>query len=546
MQISTSAAQRQGGLSYKWLVACVVIFGTFMSVLDGTIVNIAVPRLEAAFGSDLNSVQWVLTAYTLAQGVATPLTAFLSDRIGIKRFYILALAGFTLGSALCGLAWSLPTLIIFRVLQGIAGAFLNPLAITLLYREFPPHERGTVMGALGIPILLAPALGPTVGGYIVTYMGWELIFYINVPIGIIGLLMAFFFLREGTIDKSNKFDVVGFVFSAVGLALLLYGFSDASTDGWSSAPVMGSLLIGSLSMIVFIIFELSMLRRGKQPLLDLSVFADRSYTTSNIASTLVIFALYGGLFLIPVYLESLRGLSAYQAGLVLLPQAFSSMVAVLVGGRLVDKIGVRAVVVPGLIILAIAMWLYTTLSTTIPIPDLQWILILRSFAIGLALQPLMVSALANIETRRLSQASAMNTTLRFVTSSLTVAIISTLVKSENTLHYAHLAERVTAASPLGQLITRIQMGLVAQGYSASAGYGYAQKIVSGLLQQQSYMLAIQDAFRVSLILAIIAVIATCFVSGTKKPQKKSAEEEPISSQEADEAEIAREEAAMAV
>ncbi|GHO44211.1 DHA2 family efflux MFS transporter permease subunit [Ktedonospora formicarum] len=293
MQVPAPAAKREGGLPYKWIVACVVIFGTFMSILDSTIVNIAIPRLQTAFGTDLNSVQWVLTAYTLAQGVATPLTPFLADRLGLKRFYILALTGFTLGSALCGVAWSLPVLIAFRVFQGATGAFLTPLAITLLYREFPPQERGTVMGAFGIPILLAPAIGPSVGGYIVTYMDWQLIFYINVPIGIFGLLMAFFFLQESEIIRDKSFDIPGFILSATGLGLLLYGLSDASSSGWTSGPVMGSLGAGLVLLIVFIAYELGLQRQGKQPLLDLTVFADRSFTTSNIASQLVVFTLFG-------------------------------------------------------------------------------------------------------------------------------------------------------------------------------------------------------------------------------------------------------------
>lgn len=362
MQVPAPAARREGGLPYKWIVACVVIFGTFMSILDSTIVNIAIPRLQSAFGTDLNSVQWVLTAYTLAQGVATPLTAFFADRIGIKRFYILSLIGFTLGSALCGIAWSLPVLILFRIFQGATGAFLTPLAITLLYREFPPQERGTVMGAFGVPILVAPAIGPTIGGYIVTYINWQLIFYINLPIGIVGLLMAFFFLREGEIIRDKHFDIPGFVLSAVGLGLLLYGLSDASTDGWLSGPVLGSLVGGAFLLVIFVAVELSIARRGRQPLLDLSVFADRSFTTSSIASLLVVFSLFGGLFLIPVYLENLRGLSAFNAGLVLLPQAFASMVTMLLGGRLVDRFGVRAIVIPGLIIMSIALWIYSSLD----------------------------------------------------------------------------------------------------------------------------------------------------------------------------------------
>src|SRR5215469_13567904 len=200
MQIPAPAARQGGGVAYKWIVAIVVIFGIFMSILDSTIVNVAIPRLQNAFGADLQSVQWVLTGYILAQGVATPLTGFLSDRLGLKRFYLISLTGFTIGSALCGIAWSLPVLITFRVLQGLSGAFLAPLSITLLYREFPPEERGTAMGALGIPILLAPAFGPTLGGYLVTFANWSLIFYINVPIGILGLFLGFSLLHESQLN----------------------------------------------------------------------------------------------------------------------------------------------------------------------------------------------------------------------------------------------------------------------------------------------------------------------------------------------------------
>ncbi|GHO85646.1 DHA2 family efflux MFS transporter permease subunit [Dictyobacter formicarum] len=541
MQMSAPAAPRSGGLPYKWIVACVVIFGIFMSILDSTIVNIAIPRLQSAFGSDLNSVQWVLTGYTLAQGVATPLTAYLSDRIGIKRFYMLSLAGFTLGSALCGLAWSLPVLIAFRLLQGFMGAFLSPLAITLLYREFAPSERGTAMGVLGIPILLAPAFGPTLGGYIVTFAGWQLIFYINVPLGIIGLILAAIYIHEARADTHASFDISGFVLSAIGLGLLLYGLSDASTSGWTSGLVLGCLISGGLLLVIFIFVELSRARQGLQPLLDVRVFKDHSFSTSSFASILVTFALFGGLFLVPVYLQNLRQLSAFQAGLLLLPQAFASMIAVVVGGRLVDRLGVRAVVIPGLIITAIAMWRFTFLDLYIPYTSFQLLLILRGFGIGLCMQPLMVSALAQIRPRMLAQATAVSTTLRFVGSSLAVAIVATLVQSRTSLHYAHLAEKVTPDSPLGQLVPRLQALFISHGASTLAAYGTALSTISGLVRRQAYILAIQDAFWLSLVLTLVAVVAAFFVSSGRR-KNEPVQQEPLNDEEAK----AREEAMMAV
>src|SRR5579883_3064330 len=208
----------RGRLAYKWIVAMVVILGVFMSILDQTIVNIAIPRLQTAFGADIHSVQWVLTAYILTQGVVTPTAAFFSDRFGIKRFYIISLAAFTIGSALCGLSWSLPVLILFRILQGAGGAALFPLSITMLFLEFPPQARVTAMGFFGIPALLAPAIGPTFGGYLVTYAGWQFIFYINVPVGILAVILCTLLLRDYRPEARPGFDIPGFISSAAGLA----------------------------------------------------------------------------------------------------------------------------------------------------------------------------------------------------------------------------------------------------------------------------------------------------------------------------------------
>ena len=545
MQVSVEETRqaRTGGLSYKWIVAIVVIFGIFMSILDSTIVNIAIPRLQTAFGADLNSVQWVLTGYILIQGVVTPLTGFFSDRFGSKRFYIVALIIFTAGSALCGLAWSLPVLIFFRLLQGLGGAFLAPLAITLLYSEFPPNERGLAIGVLGLPILLAPALGPTVGGYFVTFSSWQFIFYVNVPIGILGVILAAILLHENQTHTNTAFDIPGFIFSAIGLASLLYALSDASTDGWSSTKVLGFLFAGIISLVIFVIVELSISARGGRPLLNLRIFGNIPFLTSNIANVLVTFALYGGLFLTPIYLQDLRQLSAFQAGLILLPQALASMVAVVVGGRLVDRIGVRAVVLPGLIILALANWELTKLTLYTPIWQFQIVLILRGFSLGLSAQPLIVSALSEIRTQQLAEASALNTALRFIASSLGVAILATLVQTQTQVHFSHLSVQVTPTSPLGKLVPLLQALFISHGASAIAAYQAAIQIVAQEVQAQAFVLAIQDAFWVTFALCLVAIVSVFFV----RSRRATNEDLPtVSPETTDEEASAREEALLAV
>lgn len=527
MQISVNKTKSSTGLPYKWIVAFTVVFGIFMSILDSTIVNIAIPHLQDAFGVSLNAVQWVLTAYTLAQGVATPLTAYLAARLGTKRLYLLALTAFTLSSALCGLAWNLPALIFFRILQAAGGAFLAPISITLLYSEFPPEERGMAMGALGVPILVAPALGPTLGGYLITYAGWQFIFYINVPIGMVGIFLAARFLREIQPGGYIRLDWLGFLLSAIGLASILYAFSDAGTDGWGSSTVLTFLAGGLIALCLFVFVELDTISRGGQPLLNLRLFTDRAFTPGLIASVFVTFILFGGLFLLPLYLQILRGLSAFQAGLFLLPQALASMVVVLVGGRLTDKFGTRAVVVPGLLFLAVPLWGFMNLTPDTPYGWFQILLILRGGEIGLVLQPLMRAALVTIPQRQLSQASSLLTVNRFIAGSLIVAVLGTLVQTQQKVHYTHLAEQVVPGSPMGQLISIFQTQLQARGMGLVTAQQTAILQVIQLIQQQAYALALQDGYRLTFLMLIPAILAVLFIKSPRLTRKKETKGEPV-------------------
>ena len=546
MQVSAQPVRSSRGMQYKWIVATVVILGVFMSILDQTIVNIAIPRLQTAFGADIHSVQWVLTAYILTQGVVTPTAAYFSDTFGIKRFYIFCLAAFTICSALCGIAWSLPVLILFRILQGAGGAALFPLSITLLFREFPPQERGAAMGFFGVPALLAPALGPTLGGYIVTFAGWPLIFYINVPIGIVAIILAMVLLREYRPEGRTRFDFIGFFFAAIGLATMLYALSSASTDGWTSSTVLGFLLVGVIFLSLFATAEIIIANRGGQPLLDLRLFANGPFRTGIIASVFVIFCLFSGLFIFTIYLQTIRGLSAFQAGLILLPQALASMVSVIIGGRLVDRIGVRAVMIPGLLILALATWQLTLVTTYSPYWWIQIMFILRGVALGLTIQPLTVAMLAEVRPQQLAQASSLNTVGRAVSSSLGIAIIATLVQTQTAIHFGHLAEQVTASSPIGQLLPQLEAYFVAHGASMQAARTTALQLIAGLLQRQSFVLALHDALFLTLFVIALAIIATLFVRTSRRPARiQEPSLSPVVPGETQESEASRAEAILA-
>ena len=522
MQVNAQVARQ--GLSYKWLVAIVVILGAFMSVLDQTVVNIAIPRLQNAFGADIHSVQWVVTAYLLTQGAMTPTASYLANNVGIKRSFILSLIAFTLGSLLCGLSWSLPMLILFRVVQGLGGAVLLPLAFTMLFREFAPGERGLALGTLGIPTLLAPALGPILGGYIVTFASWQLIFFINIPIGIVAVILATLFLREARAPERSRFDLPGFITAAYGLAALLYAFSETTTAGWGSVKVLGFLFSGALSLIAFIAIEITTVNRGGKPLLDLRLFTNRSFAAGNIALVFVIFGLFGSFFLIPIYLQVLRGQSAFQAGLILLPQALAAMVSVVVGGRLVDRIGVKAVVIPGLLLLAFATWQLTFITLNSPFWWLQLLLVLLGLSLGLTGQPLVVAALADIrEAQQVADASTITTVTRSVAASMGVALLATYVQTQTKVHFTHLAEQVTASSPLGQLLPRLQGLFLLHGADAQSARSAALQLIARFLQRQGYLLALQDAFFVVIALIALAIVATLFVKEKRRSAPSSEE-----------------------
>src|SRR5438132_1436867 len=232
------------GLDYQWQVLICAVVGTFMVMLDQTVVNIALPKITTVFGVGVHETQLVVTSYMLALAVIMPATGYLSDTFGTKRLYLITMALFTGGSLLCGLAWNNPSLVAFRVIQGLGGGMMSPLGMTMLFQVVPPNRRNTIMGFFGLPLMLAPVLGPTLGGYLVEYIDWRVIFTLNVPIGVLGLFMGATMLRETAHVPGLKFDLRGFVLSAVGFSAILLGLSDVASDGWTSSGVLIKFSLG--------------------------------------------------------------------------------------------------------------------------------------------------------------------------------------------------------------------------------------------------------------------------------------------------------------
>jgi EmrB/QacA subfamily drug resistance transporter len=422
------------GLSHKWMVALTVVFGSFMTQLDRSVTVVALAKLQQVFLAPLNTLQWILTAYTLAQGVSIPLAGYLAARFGRKFIYQGALVAFTIGSLLCGLSWNLESLIVFRVLQGLGGGALAPLAVAMVFDAFPPKERGRGAATLGVPLLVGPAIGPVLGGYLVQYISWRFIFFINLPISLVGFLMAWLVLRERRSPSTPSLDWMGMTLSTIGFVSLLYGISQAATDGWSSASVLITTFAGLASLLVLALVEW----RTASPALDVRLFKDWAFTNGNSVSVILQFSFFGAFFLLPLYLEELRGVPAFQAGLWLMPVALSAALTLPISGMLVDRFGAKWVIVFGGIALTFSSWwMAFSVDLSTPLWTLLTPLIVRGIALAFVLQPSNVVSHQSIPRDELPHASSLRAVLSAVAASLGTAVLATFLKSRELIDQAH-------------------------------------------------------------------------------------------------------------
>src|SRR3977135_2681630 len=337
----------------RWgLPLTVLVVGMFMSILDTDIVNVAVPTMQRDFGATTDQVQWVATIYTLMLGIVVPASGWLGDRFGLDRIYNVALVAFAAGSALCGVAWSLNSLLFFRVVQAIGGGLMPAVSMAMLYKIVPPQKIGVAMGLFGLGVLFAPPGGPTIGGYLVEYINWRLIFYINVPIGILGAVAAALVLARFSRVAGRRFDVLGFLTVASGLFSLLLALSEGASWGWYSYRVLILLTVSVLSLALFVVIELEV----ADPLLDLRVFRHWSFTHSLLLTALLSVVWFAVLFYIPLFLQQAQGWGAFDTGLTLLPQAVVTGVLMPIAGRLYDRIGARWLVTIGLTIASVGTY----------------------------------------------------------------------------------------------------------------------------------------------------------------------------------------------
>jgi len=410
-------------LDYKWKVLASVVFGAFMVILDTTAVNVAFRALQTEYAARVSDAQWVISLYVLSLGIATPLAGFLADRFGIKRTYLAGLGIFVAGSLLCGLAPKLWMLVAARAIQGLGGGIAVPLGSAQLLRAFPAHEQGRALGIFGMAVVFAPATGPLLGGALVDLGLWRWIFFINVPIGLLGVMLGRRFLREEP-GRVHGMDWPGLVTEVIGFGAILYAASIAELRGWTSPDVLMWFAIGAAGLIAFVLVELFVAR---EPLLDLRLYRRRTFLLASLVGYVTVIALFGAEFLLPVYLQAVRGRAALDAGLILLPMAIAAGIATPVAGRLYDHIGPRPLMVAGFSLLVINTWQFARLDGHTPIPWIILLLLVRGTALGLTVQTTFVAALSVVVGPALARGAALVNATRNVMQSIGVAILATVL-----------------------------------------------------------------------------------------------------------------------
>ncbi|MDK2800835.1 MAG: hypothetical protein PWQ70_2454 [Clostridiales bacterium] len=425
----------------RWLALVVVIIGTFMAILDSSIVNIAIPKMMAVFGVSLDKAKWIITAYTLSLGAIIPLTGYLGEVFGTKKVYMFALSMFTLGSLLCGFAWSSTAMIMFRVIQALGGGMIMPVGMSIIYEIIPLEERGLALGFWGIASMAAPAIGPTLGGYIIQNMDWRLIFNINIPIGIIGVILASILLKDTRTKKTVKnFDYIGFLASTIGIVSILYVLGEGSSIDWSNIKNPMLLTLGCLSLVLFVANELT----HENPLLELRVFKIFSFSLSQVIICILTFALIGGTYVLPLFLQNLRGYTAMQTGIILFPSAIAVGFMMPISGGLFDRVGAKPVVLPGLFILGIASLRLAHLIDINSSKDvISLTLLVRGLGLGLAMMPISTAGMNSVPSHLVGKASALSNTIRQIAGSISVTIMTTIIQSNLNMNYAHMSEQIT-------------------------------------------------------------------------------------------------------
>jgi MFS transporter, DHA2 family, multidrug resistance protein len=483
-----------------WLIAAAVMLATFMEVLDTSVANVALPHIGGNLSASTNESTWVLTSYLVSNAIILPAAGWLSSFFGRKRFLLACIVIFTLSSALCGAASSLGMLVFARILQGAGGGALQPIAQAVLLESFPKEKRGQAMAVFGLGIVVAPIIGPTMGGWITDNYSWRWIFYINVPVGILAMLMANAFIEDPPYIRSQKpgrIDYIGFGLMALGLASLQLVLDKGQEEDWfESSWIFWFTLFGLAAIIAFIIREL----QTKEPIVNLRIFKNRNFAVGTALMAMMGAVLYGSIALLPLFLQTLLGYPATQSGLAVSPRGFGSIVSMIIVGRLVGRLDSRYLIAFGFAVLGFATYMLSSINLDISMSSVVWPNIISGLAMGFIFIPLTTTAMGTLTNQEMGNASGLFNLMRNTGGSIGIAVVTTLLSRGAQVHQAAMVSHLTPYDPAFQ--QRVQQ---LSGPAASLQQAYGT--IYGIVARQAMVMSFLDNFRLLAGLSLLCIPA---------------------------------------
>jgi MFS transporter, DHA2 family, multidrug resistance protein len=516
-----------GGPLYRWLVLMNVMVGTFMAVLDSTIVNVSLASITAAFGTSVDTSEWVITGYMLATAIMLPVSGWLADHFGYKKIYILALGLFTTGSLLCGLAWSESSLIAFRVVQALGAGLLMPLGMAIVMREFPAEQRGMVLGFWGIGGATSLSFGPLAGGYLINTLGWRSVFWINVPVGIFGMVFTAVVQRDHRNAARGRFDLVGFLSMGLFLSGLLLALSAGNarwnTGGWTSNYVLVCFSLAAIGLVTF----LSNAATCDHPLIDLGLFRNYNFALANVILFIFGIGMFGSTFLMPLYLQNSLGYSALQTGAMFLPLGLIQGVSSPLSGTVADRTDPKIPGLFGISLLGLSLLRNCSLAVNTDRSVILATLMLRGLGAGFAFTPMNTIAVAAMSRDKMAQASGMMNITRQIGGSVGVAIMGAIEARRVVLHGAMQATGIDVNSPaVCSTLSALQAHAAAVGSSPARAASQARSLFFDYLSNCAFVSAVDDCFLVAGSVVLLALVPMIIVPWRRKKTAEAAPAEP--------------------
>ena len=500
-----------------WIIATAVMLSTFMEVLDTTVVNVSLPHIAGSMSASVDEATWTLTSYLVANAIILPLTGWLSNYFGRKRMLMMSVTGFTIASFLCGLAPNLPLLIFFRVLQGACGGGLQPISQAVLLESFPPQDRGKAMGFWGLGIVVAPMLGPVLGGWLTDSYSWRWVFYINIPVGILALIMTQLFIFDPHYIKraTSRIDYWGIGMLAVGVGALQIILDKGQEKDWFSSPLISRLgIVCAVALVAFIIYELVI----AHPVVDLRAFKERTYSAGVFLMTVLGFVLYGSLVILPIFLQTLLGYPTIQAGIAMFPRGLGSFIAMPFVGIIMSRFDPRKLLVIGFLACALSLVMLGTMNLNVGYWEIFWAQFLQGLSLGFLFVPLTTVTMDLVPNEKMGNATSIFNLMRNIGGSMGIALSTTIVARSQQSYTNFLGRNVTPYSLQTQMMLQhLRDFFMSSGADAATATRRAHAALFGMVQRQAAMMAFNHTY---LFLAMLFVVIMPAILLMKRPKKR--------------------------